>query len=76
MRDEKLVEPIGVPEYFVDGFTKHIARDGVMTAIGYRAMQGGKIAVIRLVWPEVNTTSAIDEAMLAMQQSGAGKRAH
>lgn len=72
----ELIEPMGVPEIFVDGFTKHTAHDGVMTAIGYRKMPEGNVAVIRLVWPEVNTSAAIDEANLAMQRRADLKRAH
>lgn len=66
MADCKLIEPYAVPEIFVDGFTKHTSRDGVMTCVGYREMQGAKVVVIRLAWPAVNTSAAIEDASLAL----------
>lgn len=66
MADCKLIEPYAVPEIFVDGFTQHNSRDGVMTCVGYRAMQDGKVVVIRLAWPAVNTEAAILDASVAM----------
>jgi hypothetical protein len=66
MSDEPLIEPFSVPEIFVDGFTDHVARDGVMSCAGYRHMKDGKIVVVRLVWPAVNTDAAIEDAKIAM----------
>jgi hypothetical protein len=66
MTDDDLIEPYAVPEIFVDGFTRHASRSGVMTCVGYRVMPEGKVVVIRLVWPAVNTVEAIDDAVNAM----------
>lgn len=66
MTDDTLIEPFAVPEVFVDGFSQHTSRDGVMTCVGYRRMKDGKTIVIRLAWPAVNTTAAIDDALNAM----------
>ncbi len=67
MSDESVIEPFGVPEIFVDGFTHHTAHDGVMTCIGYRKMPSGKVVVLRLAWPAVNTAAAITDAEEAMK---------
>lgn len=64
--DEDLIEPLGVPEIYVDNFTKHVSRNGVMSCVGFRDMTEGKVVVVRLVWPLVNTSSAIDDANQAM----------
>lgn len=66
MPDDRLIEPFAVPEIFVDGFTGHTARDGVMSCAGYRHTKEGKVVVVRLVWPVVNTTAAIDDAISAL----------
>lgn len=66
MTEEEFSEPFAAPEIFVDGFSKHTARDGVMTCIGYRNMPEGRMVVVRLVWPAVNTMAAIEEAEAAM----------
>jgi hypothetical protein len=65
--DEELLEPYAVAEIFVDGFTKHTLRDGVMTCVGFRNMTEGKVIVVRLVWPAVNTVAAINDAVVAME---------
>lgn len=64
--DDEPVEAYTVPEIFVDGFTSHALRDGVMTCVGYRKLIEGKIVVVKLVWPAVNTNAAIDDANAAM----------
>ncbi len=80
MRDEEILEPIGLEDVFVDGFTKHATRNGYMSCIGYRELESGTIAVIRLVWPVVNTEAAIEDAREAlatpspMQSSSQAKR--
>jgi len=61
-----LIEPFAAQEIFVDGFTDHATRNGVMTCVGYRRLPEGNVIVVRLVWPAVNTTAAIDSAMQAM----------
>ena len=71
MADEELIEAYTVPEIFVDGFTAHSSRDGVMTCVGYRRMAEGKIVVLRLVWPAINTIAAIDDANAAMHTADA-----
>ena len=71
MNDEELIEPFLAPEVFVDGFSEHTVRDGVMTCAGYRTMKHGRIVVIRLAWPVVNTIAAIDAAIQAMVPSAA-----
>lgn len=70
MTAKEPMEIYAVPEIFVDGFTQHTARDGVMSCIGYRKMSEGKIVVVRLVWPATSTSSAIDEATAALTQTG------
>lgn len=74
MGTQDLIELYSVPEIFVDGFARHTSHDGVMTCIGYRLMDGHKIVVLRLVWPAVNTTAAINEAVDAMSASSQPKR--
>jgi hypothetical protein len=66
MPDDTVIEPATVQEIFVDGFSEHAIHDGVMTCIGYRKMKDGKYAVVRLVWPAVNTNAAIEDATLAL----------
>ncbi len=66
MTEEEFIETFTAPEIFVDGFSKHTARDGVMSCIGYRKLPEGKLVVVRLVWPAVNTIAAIEEAEAAM----------
>jgi hypothetical protein len=66
MPDDTVIEPFAVPEIFVDGFTQHKAHDGVMSCVGYRKLAEGKIVVVRLVWPAVNTSAAIDDAISAL----------
>lgn len=66
MSDEDFAEPFAAPEFYVDGFTNHAARDGVMTCIGYRNMSDGKQIVVRLVWPMVNTMAAVEDAEAAL----------
>lgn len=66
MSDDDLIEPYAVPEIFVDSFTKHVSRDGVMTCVGYRKMAEGRVVVVRLAWPAVNTSAAIEDANLAL----------
>jgi hypothetical protein len=66
MPDEELIDTFGVPEIFVDGFTKHSARDGIMSCVGFRHMADGPTVVVRLVWPIVNTDAAIEDAKLAL----------
>jgi hypothetical protein len=66
MPDDTVIEPATVQEFFIDGFTDHAVHDGVMTCIGYRNMKDGKYAVVRLVWPAVNTCAAIEDATLAL----------
>lgn len=64
--DDEPLEAYTVPEIFVDGFTGHTSRDGVMSCVGYRKLREGKIVVVKLVWPAVNTNAAIDDANAAM----------
>jgi hypothetical protein len=66
MTAKEPMEIYAVPEIFVDGFTQHMSRDGVMSCIGYRKMAEGSIVVIRLVWPATSTGAAIDEANEAL----------
>lgn len=66
MPDEEVFEPVGIPEVFVDYFTKHVAIDGVMRCVGVRRMADGTTAVIRLAWPVVNTDIAIEAARSAL----------
>ncbi len=66
MNDEGLIEPFSVQEIFVDGFTDHQTHDGVMTCAGYRKTKEGRLVVVRLVWPEVNTAAAIADATAAL----------
>lgn len=68
MSDEEFAEPFAAPEIYVDGFTKHAARDGVMTCIGYRNLPSGKTVVLRLAWPAVNTMAAIEDAETALSE--------
>ena len=75
MRDQKLVEPFAVPEIFVDGFTDHIIRNGVMTCAGYRLQEPAgedgqlqRVAVIRLVMPAANLNDAIEDARSAQSK--------
>jgi hypothetical protein len=62
MPDEEFAEPFAAPEIYIDGFTHHAVRDGVMTCIGYRNMPDGRHVVLRLAWPMVNTMAAVEEA--------------
>jgi hypothetical protein len=80
---EELVEPIGVQEVFVDYFTGHISINGVMRCVGVRRINNENVVVIRLVWPEANTESAIKEARTALaspapitSNKGPPKRVH
>ena len=66
MQEDDLIDLHAVPEIFVDNFTRHVSRDGVMSCVGYRQMPQGKVIVIKLVWPAVNTSSAIGDAIDAM----------
>lgn len=66
MTEEEFSEPFAAPEIFVDGFTNHTARDGVMTCVGYRRMADGSHIVVRLAWPAVNTMAAVEEAEAAL----------
>jgi hypothetical protein len=66
MRDETLIEGHSVPEIYVDGFTNHMSRDGVMTCVGFRKLPEGNFIVVRLAWPVVNTLSAISDATEAL----------
>lgn len=65
MPADVIIEPIGVLEVYVDGFTEHIVRDGVMTCVGYRRMPDGRKVVLRLAWPAVNTAEAVESAITA-----------
>ncbi len=66
MRDKTVVEPMGLPEIFVDGFSSHVTRNGIMTCVGYRLQDGLgeelRVAVVRLIWPEHSTDEAIADA--------------
>lgn len=66
MQSDDPIELYAAPEIFVDGFTKHESRDGVMSCNGYRRVHGRNVVVVKLVWPVVNTSAAIDEALQAM----------
>lgn len=66
MQEDEFIEPFAAPEIFVDGFSKHLSRDGVMSCVGYRKMPDGNLVVVRLVWPAVNTMAAIEDAEAAM----------
>jgi hypothetical protein len=70
------IELYSVPEIFVDGFTKHVSVDGVMSCIGYRKMQGRSVVVLKLVWPAVNTGAAISDAMEALDTPARRRGAH
>ena len=61
-----LMELQSVPEIFVDGFTNHACKNGVMSCVGYRTLPSGNVVVLRLVWPAVNTVEAINDAVSAM----------
>lgn len=78
MRDDETLDDLSAPEIFVDGFINHAARDGVMSCVGYRRISGRKVTVIRLVWPAVNTSTAIDDALAALGNDieTGSKRAH
>lgn len=78
MRDDTLVEPFAVPEFFVDGFSDHvITSSGVMTCAGYRlqklpgSSEQQRVAVIRLVFPSCNLNEAIDDAKQAQMAPSA-----
>lgn len=66
MRDKTVIEPAGLPEIFVDGFSSHVTRNGVMTCVGYRLQDHSnderRVAVVRLIWPEHSTDEAIADA--------------
>lgn len=78
MRKEETFDDFSAPEIFVDGFVNHASRDGVMSCVGYRSIGGRKIIVLRLVWPAANTTSAVEDAMSALNHDIeiGSKRAH
>lgn len=79
MRDENLVEPFAVQEFFVDGFTGHEVHNGILTCAGYRLMppshESGdvqKVVVVRVVMPANNipemqarTRAALGGALVA-----------
>jgi hypothetical protein len=78
MEDDELIEGANVPVIYVDNFTKHITRRGQMRCVGYVETEMGKVIVVRLVWPEENTSSAIEDAETALHKpakvDGKGKR--
>ncbi len=66
MSKDDVIEIYSAPEIYVDGFTQHTSRDGVMTCVGYRKMPEGRVVVVKLVWPAANTNAAIEDALSAM----------
>jgi len=68
-KEETLIEPFAVSEYFVDGFDDYQVKDGVLTCAGYRlqkpSRQNGdmlKVVVMRIVMPVANLGAVITRA--------------
>lgn len=72
MRDETLVEPIAVQEFFVDGFDDYEVKDGILTCAGFRTQRvtlasGEQLrtVVVRIVMPVSNLAQVIGNALAA-----------
>lgn len=66
MSDTEIIEPFGVPEFYVDGFGEHQVHGHNMTALGFRITKAGRVAVVKLTFPASSAQAAIEEAELAL----------
>lgn len=59
-----LIEPIGVAEFFVDGFDNYEVKSGILSCSGYRIQHGTKerIAIVHIVMPVGSLRDAIVRA--------------
>jgi hypothetical protein len=68
-KEETLIEPFAVQEYFVDGFDGYEVKDGILTCAGYRLQkpcrQNGdplKVVIMRIVMPVANLAAVVTRA--------------
>ncbi len=69
VKDETLIEPFAVQEFFVDGFDDYEVKDGILTCAGFRAQKASKqsggplrVVVLRIVMPVANLQQVIANA--------------
>lgn len=75
MKDETLIEPFSVLEYFVDGFAEHQIINGIFSCAGYRVQapsrlngDPSKVVVLKIVMPATSLMSCIELAQEAMRK--------
>lgn len=75
MSEEELVDVVGLPEFFLDGFTNYIMMDGILRCTGYRKqLSEGKIVRMPAFHLQITPAGAIDaraQASEALQSVGA-----
>lgn len=66
-KDRSLVELFAAQEFYVDGFTDHEVRDGILTCTAYRIQHGHPVVVFRVVIRAGSALASIDQAMAALK---------
>jgi hypothetical protein len=76
MKNEKIFEPFGLQEFYVDGFGNFHLSNGILRSAAFTQQQapGGRtqsIAVFRLIIPAAGARASIEAASRALGSSGA-----
>jgi hypothetical protein len=76
MKNEKILEPFGLQEFYVDGFGNFHLSNGILRSAAFTQQQapGGRtqsIAVFRLIIPAAGARASIEAASRALGSSGA-----
>jgi hypothetical protein len=76
MKNEKVLEPFGLQEFYVDGFGNFHLSNGILRCAAFtqQPAPGGRtqsVAVFRLIIPAAGARTTIDAATSALGGSGA-----
>ncbi len=76
MKNEKVLEPFGLQEFYVDGFGNFYLSNGILRSAAFTQQQapGGRtqsIAVFRLIMPAVGARTSIEAAARTLGTEGA-----
>lgn len=63
---DRIIEPIGIPEFFADGFGDYNMRNGILRCVGYSLVRGQKLGVLRLVIAGEGAATAVELTKAAL----------
>lgn len=63
---DRIIEPIGIPEFFADGFGNYTMSKGILRCVGYSLIRGERFGVVRLVIAGEGAANAIELTQRAL----------